>query len=174
MNAQFPPLPRAPAPAPEHGDHHDHDKIRVPREVVFMTIGFLALCLALIIAGRATGMGITQEDVAALHPVTSFTVAGAGHIGDDPVPALIATRADGKRVVLAGEGKELFPRLIVRGLLTMRTRRGVDLGLPIRMEMGDDGQRMLVDPETGYTIRLSAFGGENGHAFDALLPAGAR
>ncbi len=165
MTAQFPPLPPRPVP-----QHHDHDQIHVPREVVYLTIGFIGLCLVLIMGARMTDIGTTHEDPAALRPVASFTVAGAGRIGEEPAPALVATEADGRRIVLAGVGEEEFPRLMIRGLLTLRERRGIDAALPISLEVDANGQRLLVDPQTGYAIRLAAFGPENGHSFDTLLP----
>ncbi|RPF71765.1 photosynthetic complex assembly protein PuhC [Aurantiacibacter spongiae] len=164
MNAQFPPLPQEAEPAP-----HDHDQIMVPREVVILVAGFLLLSLALIAGSRLTGIGETREGPLAVRETALFTVTGAGRIGDDPVPALVATTEGGERIELAGKGEELFPRLIVRGILTMRARRAIPADRPIALDVSQDGQRVLLDPETGQIFRLAAFGPENGHSFDALL-----
>ena len=152
------------------GSGHDHDQIFVPREVVILVAGFLLLSLVLIAGSRLTGIGETKEGPLDARATQIFTVSGAGQIGDDPVPALVAVTSAGQRIQLAGTGEELFPRLIVRGILTMRERRGIPANLPIALDVAPDGQRVLVDPQTGQMFRLAAFGPENGHSFDSLLP----
>lgn len=174
MNAHYQPLPQpgphsGPQASGHHAEEHDHDQIYVPREVVILVAGFLLLSIALIAGGRLTGIGEIREAPIAARYTQEFTVTGAGQIGDDPVPALVATTPAGQQITLAGVGEELFPRLIVRGMLTMRERRGIAVDRPIRLDVAEDGQRVLIDPETGQVFRLAAFGPENGQSFDALL-----
>ena len=70
---------------------------------------------------------------------------------------------------LAGDHEDIFPRMILMGITTIRHDVNVSADAPLTMEVAPDGQRLIIDKATGHTIRLIAFGPENGHSFDALL-----
>jgi putative photosynthetic complex assembly protein len=142
---------------------HDPDEIYIPRPILYALIALILFTIAAVATGRALQRGVTHED--RLHPTreVAFTFATT------PDNALVATRADGRRVTMAGANEEIFPRLILRGLATLRTRDAADQRAPVRLLVMRDGQRLLVDGATGRVLRLAAFGPENGHSFDALL-----
>ena len=130
----------------------------------------IALALFTILAigiARATGIGLTRETAAA--PLVRVTFR-TGPVAEGPI---VATLADGRSVRLAGAHEDIFPRMILQGITTIRHDVNVPADAPLAIEVAGDGQRLIVDAATGHVIRLSAFGRENGHSFDALL-AGAR
>ena len=160
MNAYSFPEGREPA------HEHDSDQIRISKPVLYMMIALVAFSIVTIAAGRMFQVGVTHEGT--LHPVRSVDFTVAGSQGG----ALVVTRADGFRVQLAAPGEEIFPRLILRSVANIRTRDGVPLSAPLILDVMPDGQRLIVDPATHRTLRLAAFGPENGAMLDPLLAKG--
>jgi len=104
---------------------------------------------------------------------------------EDPVVAArelrFADRADGGvevtdavsgqeiRRLLAGE--DGFIRSTLRGLVRARRARGAGQAVPFRLGLRQSGQLLLLDPATGQSIDLWAFGNTNAEAFAGLLAA---
>lgn len=136
-------------------------EIFIPRPILVMMLaltGFAVLATGL---ARATGHGVTRED--ATGRTVPFSVAEVGEA------ALVARMADGRRIRLARAGENIFPRMILQGFATVRARDGVPMAAPLRLLVAADGERLVVDPATGHSVRLAAFGPDNGRSFDALL-----
>lgn len=164
MNAQSFPERASASPLPEH----HHDQIFIPRPIVYAVIALIAFVVVTVALGRVFQVGVTHEGT--LHPdrVVTFRVAGANG------GALVATRSDGLVVPLARAGEEIFPRLILRSVGNIRMREGVPLSAPLELALMPDGERLIVDPATRRTVRLAAFGPDNGAVLDPLLATGAR
>lgn len=159
-----------PTPDP-HGDArgHGHDQIFVPRPVL---IGMIALASFAIVStgvARATHVGVTREELNPAGRHVSFRFS----VGADGEAPIVAVRADGQRVPIAATHQDIFPRLILQGFANIRARAGVDPAAPMLLVVGADGERLLVDPATNHSVRLAAFGSENGGAFDAILKGAA-
>lgn len=146
---------------------HDHDQIHVPRPVIWLTLALILFTIAAVSVGRIFDIGLTHEGRLAETRAVSFRFR-APPIGETPI-AVVATRSDGSRVVLAKENEEVFPRLILRSISNIRMREGVDPDTPIELVQTADGQRLLVDPATHRTMRLAAFGPENEALFDPIF-----
>ena len=155
-------MPQAPGPVPRH-----HDEIHVPRPVIYLTAAMILFTIASVSIGRMFDIGMTHEGALTETRAVSFRFS-APPIGQEPI-AIVATRADGSKVVLAKENEEVFPRLILRSFSNIRMRDGVDLNAPIELIQTPDGQRLLVDSATRRTMRLAAFGPENQALFDPLF-----
>ena len=68
-----------------------------------------------------------------------------------------------------GEGG--FIRSAVRGLARERRRRGLGPESPFELVRWSDGRISLLDPETGRSIEVDAFGPDNARPFLELLEA---
>ena len=151
----------------EPGREKHHDEIVVPRPVIYMTIALIAFTILSVSIGRLFDIGVTHEGRLAETRRVSFRFA-APPIGEKPI-AVVATRTDGSKVVLAKENEEVFPRLILRSVSNIRMREGVDPDTPVDLIETPDGQRMIVDPATHRTMRLAAFGPDNQALFDPVF-----
>lgn len=140
-----------------------HDQIFIPKPVLAGMIALASFAIVSTGLARATQVGVTRE---AAGPTTRSVGFRFAMRGDS---AIVATRIDGRRLTLARDHEEIFPRLILQGFQNIRVRDGVALDAPMALVVARDGQRLLVDPATRVTVRLAAFGSQNGAAFDALL-----
>ena len=62
-----------------------------------------------------------------------------------------------------------FVTVIQNGLATERKKHGVDPLRPVRIVAYANGRLAVEDPDTGWSVELYAFGGENKAAFERLL-----
>lgn len=122
----------------------------------------------------------------------AFAIAAAAlYRGTDFAPELRPTaavdskalrfedRSDGAVVVLdAGTGREIavlapgaegFVRATLRGLARERRSRDIGAEAPFQLTRWADGRVTLLDPATGRTVDLAAFGPTNAEAFARLL-----
>jgi putative photosynthetic complex assembly protein len=152
---------------PQHDHGHDHAQIVVPREVIWLTVALIAFTVLSVTAARLLDIGVTREGALTETRRVSFRFV-APPVGQKAI-AVVATRADGSRIVLAHANEEIFPRLILRSVSNIRVREGVDPQTPVELVETPDGQRMIVDPATHRTMRLAAFGPDNQALFDPLF-----
>lgn len=62
-----------------------------------------------------------------------------------------------------------FITVIQSGLATERRKHGIDPLKPIRIVEYANGRLVAEDPETGWSVELYAFGGDNKAAFERLM-----
>ena len=62
-----------------------------------------------------------------------------------------------------------FVTVVQNGLATERRKHDVDPLHPVRIVEYQNGRLAAEDPETGWSVELYAFGGENKAAFERLL-----
>ena len=129
--------------------------------------------------------------IPAIALVTVLGVSSARFFGYDPSyghPASVASRelrfadqddggilvtdaATGQSVGQLSPGSNGFVRATMRGLANARKLRGAGSDVPFTLAAHPDGALTLVDPVTGRTLDLSAFGETNMEAFARFLPA---
>lgn len=63
-----------------------------------------------------------------------------------------------------------FITVVQNSLAFSRSRHGIDPALPVRLVEYTSGRFAIDDPETGWSVELYAFGGDNEAAFRKLLP----
>ena len=116
--------------------------------------------------------------------IVSFAVlTDREHVGQ-PKPAPILTE---RQIILEGHGAKAvtvraadgsviadlehggFIAVIQNGLQRARSMRGVDQTLPVRLISYENNRLTLLDPETGWSAELGAFGGDNKAAFERLF-----
>ncbi|MGQ0567291.1 MAG: photosynthetic complex assembly protein PuhC [Gemmobacter sp.] len=83
--------------------------------------------------------------------------------------AQAVTVLDDKGTVIADMAHGGFVTVVQNGLQTARKRHGIDPARPIRLVEYADGRLTMVDPDTGTTFELHAFGADNEAAFRKLL-----
>ena len=142
------------------------DEIVVPRPVIYLTIAMILFAIVAVAAARTLQWGVTHEGALAPARSASFRYVQSLH---GPV---VATRADGRQVVLAPANEELFPRLIIRSVANIRARDNADPTAPLTLVETGDGERLLVDAASHRTVRLAAFGPDNQRSFDAIFDRG--
>ncbi len=62
-----------------------------------------------------------------------------------------------------------FVTVIQNGLARARTIKRVDQNSPVRLIAYANGRLTILDPETGWTAELGAFGTDNKAAFERLM-----
>ncbi|MDN2581081.1 photosynthetic complex assembly protein PuhC [Aquibium sp. ELW1220] len=82
---------------------------------------------------------------------------------------VVSDATTGDQLARLGVGEGGFVRTTVRGLAMARKKRGISDATPFELVRYPDGALRLVDPETGRTITLNAFGQPNAAAFGAFI-----
>lgn len=62
-----------------------------------------------------------------------------------------------------------FITVVQSGIFTERRKHGIDQTKPVRIVEYANGRLVAEDPETGWSVELYAFGGDNKAAFERLL-----
>ncbi|EEW26210.1 photosynthetic complex assembly protein PuhC [Rhodobacter ferrooxidans] len=115
--------------------------------------------------------------------VSYAVLTGREHVGQPKAAAVIEERQiilvglDAQAVkVLNTDGTVLvdlphggFITVIQNGLQRARKLRGVDQMKPVRLVRYENGRLSIIDPETGWTAELHAFGDDNRAAFERLM-----
>jgi putative photosynthetic complex assembly protein len=83
--------------------------------------------------------------------------------------AKAVTVRDVDGAVLADMSHGGFVTVIQNGLQTERKRHAADPLRPVRIVEYKNGRLAVEDPDTGWSVELYAFGGENKAAFERLL-----
>lgn len=148
--------------------HHPQPAIHHPQAGMIpgrllMSMAFLAAS-ALAIVGAATVanrpvVGVPQA--AAVQTERLLILEGHG------AKAVKVRNVDGS--ILADMEHGGFVTVVQNGLQRHRLVHGVPADLPVRLIRYADGRLSLLDPETGWTIELYAFGADNKAAFERLL-----
>ena len=124
--------------------------------------------------GALAAMGIL---IAAFFPKSEVAMpAGPAEVTlplrftDEPSGIVVVSDATtGHQLARLGVGEGGFVRTTVRGLAMARKKRGISDATPFELVRYPDGALRLVDPETGRTITLNAFGQPNAAAFGAFI-----
>lgn len=148
--------------------HHAQPVIHHPQEGMIpgrllMSMAFLAVS-TLAIVGAATVAGrpvVGVPPTAAVQAERMLILEGQG------AKAVTIRAADG--TLLADLDNGGFVTVVQNGLQRHRLVHGVPADLPVRLVRYDNGRLSLLDPETGWTVELYAFGADNKAAFERLL-----
>ncbi|HQT77865.1 MAG: hypothetical protein B7Z80_26440 [Rhodospirillales bacterium 20-64-7] len=145
---------------------HTHRKEPFPRSVLFAAGGVIALSITAAAIGRLTG---AADSTPTSRPVISRELVfrdrpnGAVAVYDTAHPSApietIAPETNG------------FLRATMRGLAQQRLRQDANRTIPFRLTGWADGRVTLVDPTTGRSVDMEAFGHTNEAVFVHLLTA---
>ncbi|MEM9177975.1 MAG: photosynthetic complex assembly protein PuhC [Myxococcota bacterium] len=132
---------------------------------VAIAAGFLVV-VAILASGIARWTDLGTVRLPRQHAISSVQLAFEDR-ADGSVAIVDFESARDRRVLAMGEGG--FIRSAVRGLARERTRRGLGSDSPFELVRWSDGRISLVDPETGRSIEVDAFGPDNARPFRELL-----
>jgi putative photosynthetic complex assembly protein len=135
----------------------------VPRAAV---IGAGALVLVTLLWVGATRLGGEPAAEALAAPVAERALRF-----EDQADGGVAVRdADNGRLIAELEpATNHFVRALMRGLVRERLRQGKGDEVPFQLSRRVDGRLTLIDPTTGRTADLGAFGTSNAAVFSAFL-----
>lgn len=138
------------------------EKEMVPRTLLWAMFGLAMATLA-----------ITSFAVLTGHPTVGQPQAGTvkreawiileGH----DAQAVTVRKTDGTVLLDLPHGG--FVTVVQNGMATERKKHRVDPLKPLRIVEYENGRLAAEDPETGWSVELYAFGGDNKAAFERLL-----
>lgn len=142
--------------------YRSRDKELVPRTLLWAMFGLAMSTLAITTFAVLTDREPVAQPAAA-DVVRDRWIVLEGH----GAKAVTVRNTDGSLMLDLAHGG--FVTVIQNGLATERKKHGVDPLLPVRIVEYANGRLAVEDPETGWSIELYAFGGENKAAFERLL-----
>lgn len=138
------------------------DRDTIPKGLVRGMVALVAAALAITVFAVATGREPSARPLhgAGLAEREVRLIAGA---------AQSVTVTDAAGTVLLELPHGGFITVVQGGLAFTRHRHGVAADLPVRLVRYPGRRLALIDPETGWSVELHAFGADNRAAFDRLL-----
>ena len=136
----------------------------VPRTMVRLVLGILAICLALVAWARWTDRPL--ESAPANSPILAERVVflSAGMSG-----AAQVLDANGSVIATLDETTGGFVGGVTRVLDRERGKYGVSLDGPVVLRLREGNRLSLYDPSTEWSAELMGFGATNTRAFARLL-----
>jgi putative photosynthetic complex assembly protein len=140
----------------------NRDKEMVPRTLLWAMFGLAMASLAITTFAVVTGREPVAQPAAA-EVVRERWIVLEGH----DAKAVTVRNTDGSVMLDLPHGG--FVTVIQNGLATERRKHKIDPLKPVRLVEYTNGRLAVEDPETGWSIELYAFGGDNKAAFERLL-----
>lgn len=140
----------------------NRDKEMVPRTLLWAMFGLAMASLAITTFAVVTGREPVAQPAAA-EVVRERWIVLEGH----DAKAVTVRNTDGSVMLDLHHGG--FVTVIQNGLATERRKHKIDPLKPVRLVEYTNGRLAVEDPETGWSIELYAFGGDNKAAFERLL-----
>jgi putative photosynthetic complex assembly protein len=140
-----------------------------PRGVLAGVGTLLLLTLGLAFFSHTTGIGKTVNPSST--PAQQISIRFEDR-SDGAVAIYRADAATTEPIGVLDPGTNGFVRGVVRGLVRERRANGIGSAPSFELTRWRDGRLSLVDPATGRSIELDAFGPTNAGVFAGLLAAG--
>ncbi|MDX5349333.1 MAG: photosynthetic complex assembly protein [Paracoccaceae bacterium] len=138
------------------------DKEMVPRTLLLAMAGLALATLAIASFAALTDRPpVAQPQSGAVQREAWIVLEG------HDAQAVTVRRPDGSVLLDLPHGG--FVTVVQNGLATERKKHRIDPLKPLRIVEYDNGRLAAEDPETGWSVELYAFGGENKAAFERLL-----
>ncbi len=134
----------------------------IPKGLLFAMLALALASVAIVSYGVWTGRPHAGQPVAAAITVER-TVILEGH----GAKAVTVRSADGSLLLDLAHGG--FVTVIQNSLERVRLVHGIDKTLPVRLVQYANGRLTIIDPETGWSAELGAFGSDNRAAFERLM-----
>jgi putative photosynthetic complex assembly protein len=138
------------------------DKDMIPRALLWAMVALAMSSLAITAFAVLTDRPpVAQPQAAEVERERWIVLEGHG--------AKAVTVRDVDGAVLADLAHGGFVTVIQNGLQTERKKHSVDPLRPVRIVEYQNGRLAVEDPDTGWSVELYAFGGDNKAAFERLL-----
>jgi putative photosynthetic complex assembly protein len=142
--------------------YKSREKDMVPRTLLWAMFALAMSSLAIATFAAVTGRPpIAQPQVAEVLRERWIVLEGHG------AKAVTVRNTDGSVLLDLAHGG--FVTVIQNGLQTERKKYDVDPLSPVRIVEYKNGRLAVEDPDTGWSVELYAFGGDNKAAFERLL-----
>ena len=139
-----------------------HDRDMIPRTLLWAMFALAMSSLAITVFAVVTDRPPeAQPQPAEVLRERWIVLEGHG------AKAVTVRDVDGDLLVDLAHGG--FVTVIQNGLQTERKKHSVDPLRPVRIVEYQNGRLAVEDPDTGWSVELYAFGGENKAAFERLL-----
>lgn len=138
------------------------EKEMVPRTLLWAMFALAMSALAITTFAAVTGRPPEAQPQAS-EMLRERWIVLEGH----GAKAVTVRDVDGALLVDLAHGG--FVTVIQNGLQTERKKHSVDPLRPVRIVEYKNGRLAVEDPDTGWSVELYAFGGENKAAFERLL-----
>jgi putative photosynthetic complex assembly protein len=142
--------------------YHNRDKEMVPRTLLWAMFALAMVALAITSFAVLTKRPLEGVPEAAA-VVRERWIVLEGH----GAKAVTVRDTDGSVLLDMAHGG--FVTVIQNGLETERKKHKVDPLRPVRVVEYANGRLAAEDPDTGWSVELYAFGGDNKAAFERLL-----
>lgn len=157
-----------------HAHSHGHSHANtVPRPALLMALALVTIALVLTALVR---LGVAEREAV---PAVERARSGATPVtirmltfADMPDGAVRIADARSGRTIASFHGENDgggFVRGVLRGMARDRQMRGVGQAPPFKLTLWQDGSLSLLDPATGRSVELGAFGPDNRAAFLRFL-----
>ena len=144
------------------GYYQNRDKEMVPRTLLWAMFALAMTALAITTFAVLTKRPLEGQPVAADVVRERWIILEGGG-----AKAVTVRDTDGSVLLDLAHGG--FVTVIQNGLQTERKKYNVDPLRPVRIVEYANGRLVAEDPDTGWSVELYAFGGENKAAFERLL-----
>ena len=142
--------------------YRGHDREMIPRTLLWAMVALAMSSLAI------TAFAVLTDRPPVAQPQPSEVLRERWIVleGRD-AKAVTVRNTDGTIIEDMSHGG--FVTVIQNGLQTERKKHGVDPLTPVRIVEYKNGRLAIEDPDTGWSVELYAFGGDNKAAFERLL-----
>lgn len=142
---------------------HNHD-MNIPKPLLMALIALVLSVTGFVGFSQATGIGHAKLE--AEPNVERLAVL----FRDEPGGGVGAYRAeDNRQLLMFSSGEGGFVRTALRSLTLHRRKENVSSAIPFELMRSASGNVILLDPATGKTITLIAFGNTNQNDFAQLF-----
>jgi putative photosynthetic complex assembly protein len=134
----------------------------IPKGLLFAMLTLVLATVAIVSYGVWSGRSHVGQPVAAAI-VSERSVILEGH----GAKAVTVRGTDGRLLLDLAHGG--FVTVIQNSLERVRFVHGTDQTKPVRLVQYANGRLTIIDPETGWSAELGAFGSDNRAAFERLM-----
>jgi putative photosynthetic complex assembly protein len=134
----------------------------IPRGLLFAMLALVLASVVIVAYGVWTGRSHVGQPIAA-----TITAERAVVLEGHGAKAVTVRAADGTLLLELAHGG--FVTVIQNSLERVRFVHGTDQTKPVRLVQYANGRLTIIDPETGWSAELGAFGSDNRAAFERLM-----
>lgn len=143
---------------------NDNNHDQIPRPVLYAAAALVVLTITLSAFGRYTGVGVSSTPEATVVATRDLLFT------DRTDGSILVTDADSGQVAYIAEpGTNGFLRGVMRGIARIRKLEKISPEIPYRLVQWHNGRLSIVDPATGWDVKLELFGPDNYGVFVRMM-----
>lgn len=143
---------------------NDSGNDQIPKPVLYAAAALVALTITLCAFGRYTGVGVTST------PEATVVATRELFFTDRADGSILVTDADSGQIAYVAEpGTNGFLRGVMRGIARIRKLEKIGPEKPYRLIKWHNGRLTILDPTTGWDVKLEMFGPDNYGVFVNMM-----